>query len=396
VSKVGQWTGTRLVASRAMREGVASRSWRIITGVMLLIGIGAALLPRLLGGGETTYTLAAAAGTPEAVVAQVQAAGNAGGFEVQILAVADRAAAEAAVRDGEATAGLAMTEAGSTLYVASDGAGPFPAVVSQVVVGQATTQALRDAGLTDEQITAILSLPPPEQVPVGRVEDQSRAAVGFIVGIVLYMALILTGTAIASAVATEKSTRISEVLLAVLRPTQLLVGTVVGVGLLGLAQVTALGVPAAIGLATGDDISVPSSAVGDIALGFGWLILGLLLYAFVFAALGSLVEKVSEVGAATIPANVVLVGSYLIAVTITTEDPNGPVPTIASLFPVSAPMVMPVRWTSGLVPVWQLVLAMGLTALAAVGLAIVASRIYARGVATTGRRVRLLEVLRRA
>jgi ABC-2 type transport system permease protein len=59
-------------------------------------------------------------------------------------------------------------------------------------------------------------------------------------------------------------------------------------------------------------------------------------------------------------------------------------------------MVMPVRWTSGLVPVWQLVLAMGLTALAAVGLAIVASRIYARGVATTGRRVRLLEVLRRA
>lgn len=395
---VGQWTGTRLVAGRAIRDGLASRSWRIITAVMLLIGIGAALLPRLLGGGDTVYTLAAAAGTPEAVVAQVQAAGTAGGFDVQIVAVADGAAAEAAVREGEATAGLVVSGEGSTLYVASGGAGPFPSVVSQVVVAQATTQALVDAGLTPAQIAAILSLRPPEQVVVGgpeEVEDQSRAIVGFIAGIVLYMALILTGTAIASAVATEKSTRISEVLLAVLRPTQLLVGTVLGVGLLGLVQVAALGVPAAVGFATGDGLTVPTSAVGDIALSFVWLVLGLLLYAFVFAALGSLVEKVSEVGAATIPANVFLIGSYLIAVTVTTDNPNGVVPTIASLFPASAPMVMPVRWTSGLVPVWQLVLAMALTALAAVALAMLASRIYARGVATTGRRVRLLEAVRR-
>jgi ABC-2 type transport system permease protein len=76
-----------------------------------------------------------------------------------------------------------------------------------------------------------------------------------------------------------------------------------------------------------------------IGLGFVWLVLGLMLYAFVFAALGSLVEKVSEVGAATIPANVFLVGSYLIAVTVTTDNPNGTIPTVASLFPASAPMV---------------------------------------------------------
>jgi ABC-2 type transport system permease protein len=54
---------------------------------------------------------------------------------------------------------------------------------------------------------------------------------------------------------------------------------------------------------------------------------------------------------------------------------------------------MPIRWASGLVPVWQLVLAMGLVAATAVGLALLASRIYARGLTLSGRRVRLREVL---
>lgn len=395
MTPVGRWRGTGLVARRAIRDGMASKTWRIVTALMLLIGIGAALLPRLLAGGPASYVLATTPDTPEQVVEQVQAAATAGEFTVDILRVEDRSAARASVRDGEATAGLVITEAGSTLFVSSDGGGIFPAVVTQLLLAQATTDALRDAGLTAEEIAAIQAIPPPEQITVGPVADQGRSAVGFIVGIVLYMALILTGTAIASAVATEKSTRITEVLLAVLRPSQLLVGTVFGVGLLGLVQVSALGIPAAVGLATGDGVNVPSAAIGDIGLGFVWLLLGLLLYAFVFAALGSLVEKLSEVGPATIPANITLVGSYLIAVTVTVADPNGIVATAASLFPASAPMVMPVRWTSGLVPVWQLLLAMALTALAAVALAALASRIYARGVATTGRRVPLREALGR-
>jgi ABC-2 type transport system permease protein len=54
---------------------------------------------------------------------------------------------------------------------------------------------------------------------------------------------------------------------------------------------------------------------------------------------------------------------------------------------------MPVRWASGLVPGWQLALALGLTAAAAVLLALLASRIYARGLARTGRRLKLREVL---
>jgi ABC-2 type transport system permease protein len=124
-----------------------------------------------------------------------------------------------------------------------------------------------------------------------------------------------------------------------------------------------------------------------------WFVLGMLLYAFVFAALATLVEKVSEVGTATMPVNILLIGSYLVAVTVTVANPSSWGSVTASLFPLSAPLVMPVRWASGLVPVWQLALSMLLTAAAAALLAVLASRVYARGLARTGRRARLRDVL---
>ena len=387
------WSGTLLVAGRSLVEGVSSRSWRVVTALMLLLGLAVVVVPRLVGEQDVTYRLATVGETDAGLAAPLQAAAGAGGFEVDFAVVADADAAEQAVREGDVDVAVAGTGADTTLYVRSDNFSTFPALVSQAVLAQTTTASLADAGLSPAQITAIQATPPPEQVSVGRVADEGRAAVGFVVGIILYLALILTGTSIAAAVALEKSTRISEVLLAVLRPTQLLVGTVLGVGALGLTQIAAIAVPAGIGVATGTDLDLPSSATGDIVLGVAWFVLGLLLYAFVFAALATLVEKVTEVNTATLPVNVVLIGSYVLAVTVTVRDPNSWASVASSLFPLSAPLVMPVRWASGLVPVWQLALAMGLVAATAVGLALLASRIYARGLTLSGRRVRLREVL---
>jgi ABC-2 type transport system permease protein len=392
------WSGTRLVAGRALGEGLSSRSWRVVTALMLVLGLAVVVVPRVIGERDVTYRLATVGPTDAGLAAPLEVAAGAGGFEVEFVAVSDAAAAEQAVREGDADVAVAGGGGGggggeTTLYVRSDNISTFPALVSQAVLAQTTTAALAEAGLSPAQIAEIQATPPPEQVTVGRVADEGRAAVGFVVGIILYLALILTGTSISAAVALEKSTRISEVLLAVLRPTQLLVGTVLGVGVLGLTQIAAIAVPAAVGVATGTGLDLPASASGDIALGVVWFVLGLLLYAFVFAALATLVEKVTEVNTATLPVNVVLIGSYLLAVTVTVRDPNSWASVAASLVPFSAPLVMPIRWASGLVPVWQLVLAMGLVAATAVGLALLASRIYARGLTLSGRRVRLREVL---
>jgi ABC-2 type transport system permease protein len=389
----GFWAGVRLVAGRAIAEAWASKSWRIITAVSVLVGIALVVVPRVLADDTTEYTLATVGQAPPALLTALEAAGAAGEFEVTVRTVPDAQAAEALLRDGDADAALTGVGQGAILYVSERADGTFPALVSQAALALAITDQLAQAGLSPAEIARVQATPPPEQVPVGRVADEGRAGVGFVSGILLYLALILTGTAIATAVATEKSSRISEVLLTAMRPTQLLVGTVLGVGLLGLVQIAAIGIPAAIGLASGGGIDLPAATTGDILLAVGWFVLGLALYAFVFAALGALVDKPTEVGAATMPANILLVASYMFAVIVTIQDPNGAASTTASMLPVSAPLVMPIRWASGLVPTWQLVAAMALTAATAVALAFLASRIYARGLTRTGRRLKLREVL---
>lgn len=387
------WSGVRLVAGRVITEGLASKSWRLMTALMLLVGLAVVVVPRLIGDEPTRYTLASVGDLPDPLLSQLQATAAAGEFELTVTAVPDVDTARAAVRDGDADAALTEEGPAGRLYVAAQEAGTFPVLVSQAVVSLTLNEQLAAAGLSPDQIEGIRATPPPEQVPVGRVADEGRAGVGFAVGIVLYLALIFAGTTIATAVATEKSTRISEVLLAVLRPRQLLVGTVLGVGVLSLSQIAALVVPAMVGVVTSDALDLPAVAAADVLLGVVWFAAGLLLYAFVFAALGALVDKPTDVGSATMPANVVLIGSYLLAVTVTVTDPNSWASVSASLFPLSAPLVMPVRWASGLVPGWQLVLALVLTVAAAVWLARFAAQIYARGLAQPGRRVSLREVL---
>ena len=95
------------------------------------------------------------------------------------------------------------------------------------------------------------------------------------------------------------------------------------------------------------------------------------------------------------PVTIVMVIGYMLGVTVVMGDPTSTWSALISMFPLSAPLAMPIRWASGEVPVYQLVLAMVLTAGTAVLLVGVASSIYRRALLITGRRVKLRELLRR-
>ena len=297
---------------------------------------------------------------------------------------------EAAIREGDATVGLV----GTTVYVRTDAPGAVAVLVGQAVVAQERTDLLRAAGLSSAQIAEVGSLVLPDQVEVGPVQDEGRAVIGFIVGIVLYMAIMFSGQIIAMNVGVEKSTRIAEVLLAVLRPSQILVGNVVGIGLQTLAQLLVLSVPILVAVTMTDGLDVPAVAAGDIVLGVAWFVLGFLMYAFLFAAAAALVDKVTEVGSAIMPVTVVLVVAYLGAVIVVQQDPGSAVSVALSLFPLTSPMAMPVRWSSGMVPEWQLIVSMLLALGAAFLLAWFGSTVYRRALVITGRRLKLAEVLR--
>ena len=383
------WQGTWLVAERGLVENFRSRSVKLITGLLLLMSVAAVVVPQILGNDPTTYTLATAGPVTADMKAALDGVGTSAKFSVKYVTRNNEEGVRQAVRKGDASAGLA----GDTLYTEARGGGTFPVVVAQAVVSLETSRLLAEAGLSPQQVAALQSVRPPKQVTVGRVESEGRAGTGFAVGIVLYLAITFAGTAIATTVAMEKSTRISEVLLAILRPSQVLVGTVLSVGTVTLVQLLALATPFAVGVQVTDNIGLPPVAAGDVALAVAWFLLGFMLYAFLFAASAALVNKITEVNSAILPVTMTLVVGYMLAITVVTADPGGGWSVAASLFPLSAPMAMPIRWASGEVPIWQLLLAMALTAGAAVLMVSIASSIYRRALLITGHRVKLREVL---
>jgi len=384
------WQCTRLVAERALFENLRSRSFKVVTGLLLLLSVAAVTIPQILGNERTTYTLATAGTAPTEIVAALDAAGRSAKFTVKYVSRNDSEAVRKAVRDGDAAVGLA----GETLYTSATAGGTFPVVVAQAVVGLQTSRLLAKAGLSPRQVADLQSVRPPKQVTVGRVDNEGRAGAGLAVGVILYLALTFAGTAIATTVAMEKCTRISEVLLAILRPSQVLVGTVLAIGTVTLLQLLVLAAPLAVAVRVTDSIGLPPVAAGDIALGVAWFLLGFMLYAFLFAATGALVNKITEVNSAILPVTMILLVGYVLAITVVTADPGSGWSIATSMFPLSAPLAMPIRWTSGTVPIYQLLLAMALTLATAVLMIWVASSIYRRALLITGRRVKLLEVMR--
>jgi ABC-2 type transport system permease protein len=384
------WQCTRLVAERALFENLRSRSFKVVTGLLLLLSVAAVTIPQILGNERTTYTLATAGTAPTEIVAALDAAGRSAKFTVKYVSRNDSEAVRKAVRDGDAAVGLA----GETLYTSATAGGTFPVVVAQAVVGLQTSRLLAKAGLSPQQVADLQSVRPPKQVTVGRVDNEGRAGAGLAVGVILYLALTFAGTAIATTVAMEKCTSISEVLLAILRPSQVLVGTVLAIGTVTLLQLLVLAAPLAVAVRVTDSIGLPPVAAGDIALGVAWFLLGFMLYAFLFAATGALVNKITEVNSAILPVTMILLVGYVLAITVVTADPGSGWSIATSMFPLSAPLAMPIRWTSGTVPIYQLLLAMALTLATAVLMIWVASSIYRRALLITGRRVKLLEVMR--
>ena len=157
------WGGTWLVARRALAEGFASRSWRIVTALMLAGGLAVVVIPRVLSDQGTRYTLASVGPAPEAERAQLDAAGKAADFTVDYKALPDVAAVRDAVREGQVDAGLSRAGTDARIYVQRPDAGIY-GVLSAALSAQAAASAMEQAGLTPSQIAQLQDIPLPEQV----------------------------------------------------------------------------------------------------------------------------------------------------------------------------------------------------------------------------------------
>jgi ABC-2 type transport system permease protein len=233
-----------------------------------------------------------------------------------------------------------------------------------------------------------------QQEPPHRSEN---AAIAFIAVLLLYGQLFGYGIWVASGVIEEKASRVVEMLLSAIRARQLLLGKIIGIGVLGLAQLLVIsGFALTLALTTkAIPIDLFQTAVGTIGLVIGWFILGFAFYAALFAAAGSLVTRMEELQNVIVPINLTILVSFFISIGAL-QDPNGRLQVIASLLPMSSALAMPVRIVVGAATPWQVALSLALLIGSTILLVPLAARLYSGAVLRTRGRVRIREAWRSA
>jgi len=266
--------------------------------------------------------------------------------------------------------------------------------LEQAGVGAATIEGvLRPTSLSVEPLSA-------EDGPAGL-----RQALGFLFAMALYVMFIVYGQMIARGVLEEKTSDIVEILISSLRPWEMMLGKILGIGGVGLTQVAIWGVVIAVasmfGLAgaapalaeLGLDISGVAVPWDLIFWSLVYFVTGYLLYSGVFAAAGALVTSEQDVQQVLIPALMPIILPILV-LPAAMQTPDAPWVVAMSLFPFFSPILMPMRIAASHVPLWQSALAVVLLLAATLVLAWAAGRIYRVGILMKGKRPNLPELVR--
>jgi len=198
-----------------------------------------------------------------------------------------------------------------------------------------------------------------------------------------------------SGVVEEKSSRTVEVLLARIPARNLLAGKIVGIGLLGLAQIAATAIVALIAASLADSFDVPAVRGTVIVWAVVWFVLGYALYATVFGTLGSLASRTEDASSVTGPVSVILFLGFIISfAAIGSADTTWA--RLVAWVPLTAPLAMPNRIAMGAATWWDPVIATLLTLATIAGLVVLGGRIYTRAILHTGATLSLGEAWRGA
>lgn len=376
-----------LVAAREIRQALRGKAFWIVGGLLLLASAAGMIVPELLGDDDTpTYEVTVVDASDSLAAALEQAAGAIGG-EVVVSEASDEAAARAQVDDDEADVAVVLG-AEPVIFVKAGQNDRLMGAVRQALVTDALATGMIDAGVSEAEATAVLEGP---SVRVEELDTQGAARRGaaFILALAMYLLLLMLMMSVANGTAVEKSNRISEVLLAIVRPGALLFGKVLGVGIIGLLTLACGVAPMVVKMAVGGDL--PEGIGGALAGGAAWFVLGTALYLVLAGALGAMVERQEEAGTVVAPLSVLLVVAYLVGGSAPETLPA----QVLAYIPLTSPMAMPPRIAVGAASGMEMAVSLVLSLLAVVLVARVGATVYQRAIVRTGRRLKLAEVLRR-
>ncbi len=383
------------VAEREIRVRARTKSFRIITGILVAAAIIGPIVSALWpdSGDDLREVTVGLVDVDETTQRQIAAVAE-GNLDVTFE---DYSGFSSDAVDRALTAGdidVAL-DAVPTLVWDQERDLETASLISGALQQQAVLLRGRALGLAEGDIAELLTpLEVEERFADPDESDDVTTGVAFL-GLMLALNIpLLFGQMTMVSVIEEKSTRVIEVLLGHLRPRTLLLGKVLGLALLGAAQLIVVvgGLTAALLLT--NTIDVPSSVWRFLPIVLVSLLGALVIYNTLFALLGSLVSRQEDASQVIAPVFLPLMGGFFVANAALAGNAESGVAKALTLFPLTAPMLLPVRVARDAIASWEIALSLGLLALGVWLLIRVAGRVYEFTLLQTGSRVGWGEVLR--
>lgn len=285
----------------------------------------------------------------------------------------------------------------STYYSMSTMDFTVPMMVEDALQSIQTAMKAEELSLTGEQVQTLFT---PVQFdvqslsPSSKSEDELNQARGlvYVLMFLIYFAVIIYSSMVATEVAGEKSSRVMEILISSVSPVKHLFAKILGVGMLGLLQMALLGISAFIAIKTTSGEAVDGAlsffgfsnmSAGTIIYAIVFFVLGYFLYATLAALLGSLVSRVEDVNQVIMPMTFLIIIAFFLAMSGLGNPELGYL-KYTSYIPFFAPLVMFLRVGMLDLPMWEPLLSIGIMLATIFLLGWFGARVYKGGVLMYG------------
>ena len=309
-----------------------------------------------------------------------------------------------AVLAGDAACGFLLHDAASyTYYVNNRSMYDTNAATATLLLQEVyRINAMIISGLSPEEAAAIMTVEiTGEEITLGKDQMQNYFYT-YIMIMALYMVILLYGQMVATNVATEKSSRAMELLVTSASPTAMMFGKVLASCLAGLSQlILVFGSAILFYNINKANLTNPIVAsIFDMPIGlFGYLllffVLGFLIYAFMFGAIGSTASKLEDINTSVMPITFLFIIAFMVVMFSMAEGTvDNAAMLIASYVPFTSPMAMFTRIAMSTVPAYEIIISVAILVASTVGIGFLTARIYRVGVLLYGKPPKLTTLLR--
>ncbi|MHB8190978.1 MAG: ABC transporter permease [Ferrimicrobium sp.] len=385
---------TWLIASRELRERGRAKSFWVATVILILAVAAGTVIPTLLGRHQGVDQVGVVLSTPTMrtqVYGAIKEAARISGVDVVVVNEPSLGAARAGLNAKH----LALVVVGEREVLTQVALGPGSTGSTATLAGAVSTLVGQARVLRELPPRLAAAAGDGFAIPIVGLSPAPRAAparfTGLAVAVLIYSLILFYGMRIAVGVGEEKTSRVIEVLLAAVRPTKLLIGKVIGMGVLALMQVAVMVATVAVAGAIVHSSVLHAASMSVVLVGSGWFLVGYAFYCTAFAAAGSLINRQMDSYNATLPLQIPLVVAYVLSFTVVLGSPSS-LDQVLAYIPATAPVMMPVLFASGHVSVAGVVISLIIGVIATVLMGRVAAGIYSRAILRTGSRVRIREV----